>query len=98
LAIDKEIKSLRKISSEVDAEATTRLKHMIVAVNGDTSQKVIWNFVDNLLVRDARYLREQYRSVIPDVNFSIPVQCSCGTNQTVRLPIGTNFFWPDARV
>ncbi len=98
LEIDKEIKSLRKISSEIDAEATTRLKHMIVAVNGDTSQKVIWNFVDNLLVRDARFLREQYRNSIPDVNFNIPVECSCGTSQTVRLPIGTNFFWPDARV
>lgn len=98
LGIDKEVKSLKKINNDVDAEATTRLKHMIVAVNGDSSQKVIWNFVDNLLVRDARYLREQYRSLIPDVNFNIPVECSCGTSQTMRLPIGTNFFWPDARV
>jgi hypothetical protein len=98
LTIDKEMKSLKKINNDVDTEATTRLKNMIVAVNGDTSKKAIWNFVDNLLVRDARYLREQYKDMVPDVNFTIPVECSCGTNQTVRLPIGTNFFWPDARV
>lgn len=98
LTIDKEMKSLRKINADVDAEATTRLKNMILAVNGDTSTKVIWNFVDTLLVRDARYLREQYRTMIPDVNFNVPVECSCGTSQSVRLPIGANFFWPDARV
>jgi len=98
LNIDKEIKSLKKVNSDVSAEATTRLKAMISAVNGDTSKTTIWKFVDNLLVRDVRYLREEYKNRVPDVNFTIPVECTCGTSETVRLPIGTNFFWPDARV
>ena len=98
LQIEKEVKSLRKINSEVDAETTTRLKAMIVSVNGDTAKNTIWNFVDKLLVRDARYFRETYKNIIPDVNFNIPVDFSCGTNETVRLPIGTNFFWPDSRI
>jgi hypothetical protein len=50
------------------------------------------------LVRDARYLREQYKSRIPDVNFNVTVNCTCGTSEKARLPIGVNFFWPDARV
>lgn len=98
LNIDKEIRAMKKISSDVDTEATTRLKSMIVSVNGDTSKTTIWNFVDNMLVRDARYLREQYRTILPDINFDVTVDCTCGANQTTRLPIGTNFFWPDARV
>jgi hypothetical protein len=98
LTIEKEVKSLKKVNSEIDSEATTRLKAMISAVNGDTSKTTIWKFVDSLLVRDARYLREQYRSRIPDVNFNVPVECSCGTNETARLPLGVNFFWPDSRV
>jgi hypothetical protein len=98
LAIEKEIKALRKVNADVDTEATTRLKYMIVAVNGDTSKNVIWSFVDNLLVKDARYLREQYRTVVPDINFNIAVDCSCGVSKTARLPIGSDFFWPDARV
>lgn len=98
LNIEKEVKSLKKINSDVNAETTTRLKAIIGAVNGDTSKTTIWKFVDNLLVRDTRYLREKYKTFIPDVNFNISVDCTCGTIETARLPIGTDFFWPDARV
>ena len=98
LAIDKELKALKKISSDVESESTSRLKAMIKSVNGDTSKGKIWAFVDSLLVKDARFLREQYRTKVPDINFNVSVDCTCGTGQTVRLPIGVNFFWPDARV
>lgn len=98
LKIEKELKALKKVNVDLDAEATTRLKAIISAVDGDSSNTKIWSFVDNLLVRDARYLREQYRQIIPDVNFNIPVECTCGTNQSARLPIGVNFFWPDSRI
>lgn len=98
LAIDKEVKSLRKINSDIDTESTTRLKAMITVVNGDSSKAKIWSFVDNLLIRDVRYLREQYKNNVPDVDFNVSIDCTCGTNQKVRMPIGVNFFWPDARV
>lgn len=98
LKIEKELKSLKKIQNEVDADSTTRLKNIIVAVNGDTTKSKIWQFVDNMLIRDVRYFREQYKEKVPDVNFNVVVECSCDTTQTARLPIGTNFFWPDARV
>lgn len=98
LAIEKEVKALRKINSEIDAETTTRLKAMVASVNGDTSKANIWKFVENLLVRDARYLREQYKLRVPDVNFNVTVECACNSEESVRLPIGVNFFWPDARV
>lgn len=98
LNIDKELKALKKINADVDSEATTRLKAMIVSVNGDTSKSAIWQFVDNMLVKDARYLREQYKSKIPDVNFDVPIECSCGSEGKGRLPIGPSFFWPDAGV
>ena len=98
LAIDKELKALKKINSNGGSESTSRLKAMIKSVNGDVLKGTIWAFVDSLLVKDARYLREQYRTKAPDINFNVSVNCSCGTEQKVRLPIGANFFWPDARV
>lgn len=98
LKIDKEVKGLKKINNEIEPETTTRLKFIVKSVDGDSNPAVIWQFVDNMLVRDARYLREQYRKMIPDVNFNIQVECTCGTTQTMRLPIGADFFWPDARV
>lgn len=99
LNIDKEIKALKKANSDVESDSTARLRAMIVAVNGDKSKSTIWAFVENLLVRDARYLREQYRTHIPDVDFNVAIDCDCDDElKTVRLPIGANFFWPDARV
>ena len=98
LDIDKEIKSMKKINSDIDTESTTRLKKMILAVNGETSPAKVWQFVDNMLVKDARYLRDTYKTNVPDIDFSIPVECQCGANQKTRLPIGVTFFWPDSRV
>lgn len=98
LKIDKDLKAMKKIHSDIDSEATTRLKAMIKSINGDSSQATIWSFVDSMLVRDARYLREQYRTKVPDVNFEVPVECSCGTTQKARMPIGADFFWPDSGV
>jgi len=98
--IDKEVKALKKANIDVQSETTSRLRKMIVAVNGDTSVAKIWSFVENMLVRDSRYLREEYRKHIPDVDFNIAVDCDCTEDSevvnTTRLPIGTNFFWPDA--
>lgn len=97
-AIEKEVKAMKKVNSEIETESTTRLKYIIQSVNGDTSKTKIWSFVDNMLIRDVRYLRQQYKSMIPDINFNVPVECSCGAERTVRLPMGSNFFWPDSRV
>jgi hypothetical protein len=100
ITIDKEIESLKKAKLGVDGETTTRLRAMIKSVNGDSSKTTIWNFVENMLVRDSRFLREQYRQNNPDVDFTIQVECDCDSEmeKTARLPIGVDFFWPDAGV
>jgi hypothetical protein len=97
-AIDKEVKALKK-ASDTSSEFSARLRAMITAVNGDTNKGAIWKFVENMLVRDSRFIRDSYKEHVPDVDFDIPMSCeSCGTTNTVRLPIGTGFFWPDAGV
>lgn len=99
LQIEKEVKGLKKVSPEIDMDATTRLKNIIKSVNGDTSKGTIWKFVDTMLVRDSKYLREQYRKMVPDIDFNINIECErCDNTSQVRLPIGLDFFWPDARV
>jgi hypothetical protein len=99
LEIEKEVKALKKANGNVDSDSTTRLRAMIVSVNGDTTKGKIWQFVDNMLVRDARYLRENYRKFVPDVDFNVEIECDCNEESTIekkaRLPMGTDFFWPD---
>jgi hypothetical protein len=97
LAVEKENKALKKANLESDGSATGRLRAMITSVDGNSDKATIYKFVDSLLVRDAKYLREQYKTKVPDVDFNVNLECSCNSELiTVRLPIGTNFFWPDA--
>jgi hypothetical protein len=99
LAIEKETRALKKANIDVESDTTSRLRAMIASVDGDTNPTTIWKFVDSLLVRDARYIREQYRTRVPDVDFNITLVCNCTTDPVkVRLPLGANFFWPDATV
>lgn len=92
--IENELKGLKKINKERSPEATTRLKHMILSINGDEDIKTIRDFVDNyLLARDARAFREYFSEIQPDVDLTFFPD---GGGDPVSIPIGLNFLWPDA--
>ena len=93
--IRKELEGLKKINKDANPESTTRLKHMIVAVNGDRGAGAIRNFVDTaLLARDARALREYIAKVQPDIDTTVTVETSNG-EEDITLPITINFLWPE---
>jgi hypothetical protein len=95
--IDKEIKGLERINAQGSYDVTTRLKHTIIAVNGDRDSSTIREFCENMLARDVKALREQINKVMPDVNLKIDITKANGdVAEGVDLPIGINFFWPDA--
>tara|TARA_B100000287_G_C20601774_1_gene768379 strand:+ start:60 stop:800 length:741 start_codon:yes stop_codon:yes gene_type:complete len=94
--ITSELKSLKKLKKE-SPELTTRLKHMILSVDGDYESKTIREFVDtNLLARDARALRSYIKEIQPDVDLTVDLETEAGDVKGVTIPIGINFFWPDA--
>jgi len=93
--IDKEVEGLKKINKNAAPEYTTRLKHMILSVNGDYDKKTIREFVDNaFLARDARAFREYYASVAPKVVTKVTYTFSDGVEEDVEVLFGANFFWP----
>jgi hypothetical protein len=93
IKIQNEIKGLQKISPNSSTGATTRLKYMILAVDGDEEQKNIRNFIDNyLLARDSRALREYISQIQPDVDLTFFPRSG---GESINIPIGLNFFWPD---
>ena len=98
--IQRELKGLKKINKNSNPELTTRMKHLILSVNGDYEQKTIREFVDQrLLARDARALREYVREIMPDIDLYFDIEFSNGhIEDDVLVPIGINFFWPDASV
>lgn len=97
--IDAEIKGLKKINPNGSYDITTRFKHMITSVNGDSEQKSIRDFVDNyLLASDARALREYYTKVQPDIEMKFIPEDDSYTGEGIAIPISLIFFWPDAGV
>ena len=95
--IEQEVRGLQKINKDNITEATTRLKHMISSINGSSDRNDIREFVDyGLLAKDARALREEYVRVSPDIDLTVTYEDVDGVDKEATLPIGINFFWPDA--
>ena len=69
--IQQELKGLQKLNKNSSNDLTTRLKHTIIAIDGNTNIKDIRNFIDNdFLARDARELRKYIRKIQPDVDLT----------------------------
>jgi hypothetical protein len=97
--VDKEIIGLKKVNVNGSYDITTRLKHTILAVNGDRETSTIREFTDNMLARDVRALREYISKISPDVDLKISFTKASGdVVEGVDLPIGVSFFWPDAGI
>ena len=91
--IDRELAGLKRLDKMSSAELSTRMKYMITSVGGDEDTKTIREFVDNyLLAKDSRALREHMRETQPDVDMTYVLD----SGEEVTIPIGLNFFWPDA--
>lgn len=94
LSVQREIDGLKKINKESSAELSTRLKYMILAVNGD--DKAVRPYVDNqFLARDSREFRKYVNEIQPDVDLKFYPD---GAEEGVDIPIGITFLWPDANL
>ena len=91
--IDKELKALQKLNSDVSKELTTRLKHAIVEADGKEDKTSINNFVDNMLARDSMFLRQEITRVSPDIQLQQKIDIE-GEQVMVDIPMTSNFFWP----
>ena len=80
----------------VDRDLTSRLKQVILAVDGDEDRTMINNFVDNMLSRDSLALRKHLKETTPDIDTTIYFQCpNCDHEvDNMQMPIDVGFFWP----
>ena len=97
--IANEIKGLKKLNKLSSPELSTRLKHMLLSVNGDVEKKTIREFVDTyFLAKDSRAFREHIKATQPDIQLTCEIESPDGDVKTIDIPIGITFFWPDAGV
>ena len=94
--IDGELKGLAKINKVKSAEMSTRMKHLIASVNGDSDRKTVRQFVDTaLLARDAKSLRDYIAKMQPDIEIKFDYEDYNGEIVEREIPITSGFFFPD---
>ena len=86
-----ELKSLEKIGQS--AEITTRLKHLITSVDGNSEKHVISAFCENMLSKESLFLRDEVARINPDVNLKQTIDIG-GESTEVDIPMTVAFFWP----
>ncbi len=98
-SIADEIKAREKVSKEQSSELTTRLKHMILSVDGKSDKSYINKFVDNeFLSRDSLAFRHHLAAITPDVDMNTTIVDSTGKEIEVAIPVTLRFFWPAAGI
>jgi hypothetical protein len=97
--VEQELKGLKKAYPNDSFDVTTRLKHQILAVNGDTRAESVRYFVDNMLLTDSRALRKYINEITPDLDMTFSYEDSKGdVLEGVSVPMNLSFFWPDAQL
>ena len=95
--IDVILKSYKKLGPMASASnLTTRLRKMILSVDGNIDPTVISQSIDNMLAMDSRAFREYLLKVQPDVDLEIDVE-DPNTGEFFRsnFTIGVDLFYPD---
>jgi len=98
--IETEVKSLTKQINKtgIDKSLTTRLKHMILSVDGEYGRPAINNFVDNeLFALDSRAFRAHIKEMSPDVDMTFTfISETTGEASELAIPMDISFFWPNS--
>ena len=101
--ISKDIEASKKASKNnqsVDRELTTRLKNIIVSIDGNADRKAVADFVDNeLFAMDSRALRTYMKEISPDLKFEVSyfncTECD-HEEEAMGFSIDSSFFWPQS--
>ena len=95
--INQEIQAMERLTKgkSVGTEVTTRFKHMIVEVDGNSDRGFINKFVPNMLAGDTKALRNFFREISPDLNMKYEFTSEItGETEALDIPFGISFFYP----
>ena len=97
--INAEVQALQRLSKDQDkvsSDLSTRLRYLIVEVDGNTDRGYINNYVRNeLLARDSRAIRNYIQEITPDVDLRFNFTSALtGESEALDIPMGAGFFYP----
>ena len=75
---------------------TKQMKAFVVDFNGHSLQSTIDYVCENLVAMDAKFLRDCFKLISPDIKLEQKFSCKhCDHEEVIAVPFGTDFFWPD---
>jgi hypothetical protein len=96
--ITRELQALEKINKNSGAsfDVTTRLKYMIVSVDGNADRGYINKFVMNeFLAKDTKSFRAYVKDISPDLDMKFTFTSNItGEMEALDIPFGIGFFYP----
>lgn len=98
IEITKDIQAIERLTKGKDttSDVTTRLRHMIISVDGNTDRGFInkW-IVTQFLARDTKAFRKYIREISPDMDLKFEFTSDLtGETEALDIPFGINFFYP----
>jgi hypothetical protein len=94
LAVEKDIQALEKLNKDGSFEITTRLRHMIKSVDGNSDISAINKYITGMLARDSKALRDYVKIISPDMDMTFEYTHNTGEKEALPITMGVNFFWP----
>jgi len=94
-----ELHAMQRLSKNKDAgtsEVSTRLRYMIVEVDGNDDRGFINKWViNNFLARDSKALRKHVKEISPDLDLTYLFTSDItGESEALDIPFGAGFFYP----
>tara|TARA_Y100000592_G_C5472963_1_gene320575 strand:+ start:2138 stop:2971 length:834 start_codon:yes stop_codon:yes gene_type:complete len=90
------LKAMKNKKAKDEEAMTSQMRLFIVSVNGHKQEQVIKHFISKVPAAEARYVRNAYKKLAPDLRITGDFECeSCGFEQELEVPFGADFFWPD---
>jgi len=86
-----------KSGALVTAGVTARLLQHVVSIAGETDRTKLSRLVETMSAGDSLALRKYIERLAPDVDMRQEFTCqSCNETSLADVPIGVEFFWPEA--
>lgn len=98
--INAEIQALQRLTNNKSEgpsqDLSTRMRYMIVEIDGNTDRGFINNYVkNNLLAKDSRAIRNYIKEISPDLDLTFNFTSELtGDTEALDIPFGAGFFYP----
>jgi hypothetical protein len=96
--LQKSEKRAKLTKSPITNLLTSRLERQIVEINGNRDINYISKYIEVIPAFDSLKFREYVDSIEPGIDMTVEVEAPSGEPFQASVPIGINFFWPNARV